>query len=64
MGTGLIYNLAVEIGGEYGAQIDQVTYQIASESKGMIKRAVAKNKPMDSFPQIGSRDNVYTGYYN
>lgn len=60
----LIYNLAVEIGGEYGAQIDQVTYQIAQESKGMIKKAVAKNRPMDAYPQIGRRDNIYSGYYN
>lgn len=59
----LIYNLAIEISGEYGAQPDQITYQIAGDSKAAIKTAVARNRPMDSYPMVNPTYNIYTGYY-
>lgn len=59
----LVYNLAVEIGSEYGQPIDQVTYQIAQDSLSKIKTATARNRNMDAFPQIGGRDNIYSGWY-
>lgn len=60
----LVYNLAVEIGSEYGQPIDQVTYQIAQESKAGIKTATARNRNMDAFPQVRNSDNIYSGWYS
>ena len=59
----LIYNLAVEIGSEYGQPIDQVTFNIANDSLNKIKTAVARNKTMDVLSYMGPNDNVYTGWY-
>lgn len=59
----LVYNLAVEIGSEYGQPIDQVTYQIAQESKAAIKTATARARNMDAYPQTRNNDNIYSGWY-
>ena len=59
----LVYNLAVEIGSEYGQPIDQLTYQIANDSLNKIKTAIARNKTMDMYAYNGSNNNVFTGWY-
>lgn len=59
----LIYNLAVEVSGEYGQPVEQLTYQIANDSLNKIKTAVARNKTMDMYAYNGSIDNIYTGWY-
>ena len=59
----LIYNLALELGPEYGQPVNQVVYEIASDAIGKIRTAVARNKGMDAYPYNGSINNVYTGWY-
>ena len=59
----LVYALAIDLASEYGQQVTQETYQIARESKGAIKTAVARNRSMDSKPQMVATDNIYSGYY-
>ena len=61
----LIYNLAVETVSDYGQQIDQMTYQIAQESKKMLKKAVMRNRPLDTPPLVSTstydiRDSSFT----
>lgn len=58
----LVYNLAVEIGSEYGQPIDQVTFNIAQESLNKIKTATARNRNMDIYPDTRQRYNIYTGW--
>lgn len=59
----LIYNLALELAPEYGQPVDQVVYEVAMDSLGKIKTAVARNKGMDAYPYNGRNNNVYTGWY-
>ena len=59
----LIFNGAVEIGAEYGAQISQEIYEIAKQSKRNIKASALRNKTMDADPVYGGyRGNIYTGW--
>lgn len=60
----LIYNLAMEIAPEYGQQVSQEVYQIATNALGKIKTAVARNKSMDMYPYKGGDNNIYTGWYS
>jgi hypothetical protein len=57
----IIYNLAMEIIGEYGQQLDAVTMKIATDSLNSIKMNVAKNTSMDSKPTHGEF-NIYRGW--
>lgn len=59
----LIFNLAVELSSEYGQPVDQAIYQIANESLGKIKTAIARNKKMDMYPYDGNVKNIYSGWY-
>ena len=59
----LIFNLALEIAGEYGQPVDQLTYQIAKEALHNIKMAVARSRKMDMFSYSGQDRNIYTGWY-
>lgn len=59
----LIYNLAMEIAGEYGQPVDEATYQIAMDALGKIKTAVARNKKMDMYSYNGDNSNIYSGWY-
>lgn len=58
----LVMNLAVRLAPQYGQQVDQITYQIAGESLGAVKTAVARNKTMDAHPYRGPSNNIYTGW--
>ena len=61
----LIFNLAVELASEYGQQSDQLTFQIAQESKKMLKKSVMRNRPMDTPPLINSNYfDIDTGDYS
>lgn len=61
----LIYNLAVEIAPEYGAVVDQITYDTALKSKGVIASSVAKNRTMDTAPLVNTGTfNILTGQYS
>ncbi len=53
----LIYNLAVDVGPEYGVPIDPMVMQIAQESKRLVRASVMRNRTMDSNPVriIGGR---------
>lgn len=57
----VVYNLAMRLSVEYGVQLPTGTMELAKESKGNIKSAIAKNRPMKS--DIGTFANIYTGYY-
>ena len=59
----LIFNLAMEIAGEYGQPVDEATYALAMDSLAKIRTAVARNKTMDVFPYDGSNNNVFSGWY-
>lgn len=59
----LIYNLAVETSGEYGVQVDQVTYDIAQQSKGAIKSAVSRSIPLDTYIEELDVDILYPGNF-
>jgi hypothetical protein len=59
----LIYNLALELAGEYGQPADEATYLLATNALGKIKTAVARNKGMDAYPYNGSNNNIFTGWY-
>lgn len=59
----LIYNLAVEMRPEYGGEDDGDLDVIAARAKGNIARAVARARPMDSYPSMSrGTPNVYNGY--
>lgn len=60
----LIFNLAIEIAGEYGQPVDEATYTIAMDALSKIRRAVARNKTMDMYPYDGSDNNIFSGWYN
>lgn len=59
----LIYNLAIEVASEYGAQVDQIVYKIAMESKAAIMSSVARNRGMET-PDLysGGGFNIYRGF--
>lgn len=58
----LKYNLAMEISGEYGQQLDAVSMKIANDSLVSIKMATARNTPMDN-PNTGNTVfDIYRGY--
>jgi hypothetical protein len=59
----LIYNLAVETVSEYGQQVDQVTYDIASQSKGAIKMSIARSIPLDTYLKQVDVDIRYPGRF-
>lgn len=59
----LIYNLSLELAGEYGQPVDEATYQLAMDALSKIKTAVARNKTMDMYPYNGKDQNIYTGWY-
>lgn len=58
----LIYNLAMEIAGEYGQPVGEDVYQIAMDSLNKIKTAVARNRNMDKYPYGTRSSNIYTGW--
>lgn len=59
----LIFNLAIELAGEYGQAVDEATFLIAMDGLNKIKTAIARNKTMDAYPYDGSNNNVYTGWF-
>lgn len=59
----LVYNLAVDLAPEYGQQVDPVVFEIAGQSLGKIKKAVARNKDINMYAYDGSNRNVYSGWY-
>lgn len=60
----LIYNLSIDIAGDYGQPVSEATYAIAMDSLNKIKTSVARNKTMDIYPYNGNDDNILTGWYN
>lgn len=57
------FNLAVDMATEYLGknEIDPLVILGAKESKGTIKKAVIKNRPLVSVKYSHTKDNVYTG---
>lgn len=60
----LVYNLALELAPEYAQPVDPSVVNIANSSLGLLRTGVAKNRPMDAYPQDLTVRNVYTGWYN
>lgn len=61
----IIYNLALRLAPEYGATVDQLTYDIAKDSKGALASSVAKNRTMDTSPLVNTGSfNILTGQYS
>lgn len=58
----LIYSLAVELAPEYGQQVDPVVVELAKQSMGKIKTAVARVRTMDAYAQART-GNIYNGWY-
>lgn len=59
----LIYNLAIEIAGEYGVEPQASVVNIAGKALSQINVAVAKARTMDYAPLSGYRGNIYNGWY-
>lgn len=58
----LIYSLAIELAPDYNQPVDPVVVELAKESMGKIKTAVARVRTMDAYPRdIGIR-NIYSGW--
>lgn len=60
----LIFNLAIDLCADYSQPITDSLQLVATQSKASIARAVLKNRPLESFPQTGAYQNIYTGWYN
>lgn len=60
----LIYNLAIEIASDYGQEPSQSTVMIAKESKGLIRKAINRNRNLDASPKMRDRGNIYSGWWN
>lgn len=58
----LIYNLAIELAPEYGQPVTNEMSMIARESKGNLARAVLRARPLESYPNLGFNENIYTGW--
>lgn len=58
----LIYNLAIEISGDYDQEVPESVAKIAVESKSMIQKAILKNHNLDCGPQMVNPNNIYTGW--
>lgn len=57
----IVHQLAVEIAPEYGVQIPEEVAVIAVQSMSNIRRAVAKNRPIDT-PMGGGSGDIFSGY--
>ena len=60
----LIYNLAMELGPEYGQPTSQGVFNTANESKALLRAAVMAAKPMQWDTGVSSADNIYGGWNN
>jgi len=59
----LVYNLGIRQAPEYGVDVSDTHALTARETKGNIKRAILKARPMDALPQQRiSAGNIYSGY--
>lgn len=58
----LIYNLAMELGPEYGQPLTQEIKLIADESKGEIRRAIMNAKSMEWDVGLATAGNIYNGW--
>jgi hypothetical protein len=58
----IIYNAAIDAAPEFGQPVTGETVEIARESLGAIRTAVAKARSMDR-PAGQATGNIYTGYY-
>jgi hypothetical protein len=60
----LKYNLAVDMGPEYGQPISAEVFEIAKESKGLIKSAIMAAKKMQWNNGLYASGNIYNGWSN
>lgn len=59
----IIYNLAIEIAPEFGQEVTPALVALAKSSKASIKRAVTRNRSLDStLFRSPQRFNIYRGY--
>lgn len=58
----IVFNLAKEICSDYGQPCPEETREIAQESLSLIQKAIIKARSFDCTPQIGNRNNIYTGW--
>lgn len=56
----IVYNLAIRLCLEYSVTPSDVLVMLARESKGNVKSAIAKNRPLKK--EVGGIQNIYTGY--
>ena len=57
----LKFNLALDLAPEYGAKVDELVLKGAMESKGAIKAAALKQRPIAA-PNGGPRGNIYNSW--
>lgn len=60
----LVYNLAVEMGPEYGQPVPPETIQIAKDSKAEIRAAAMAAKSMQWENGLGQDGNIFAGWNN
>lgn len=59
----LIYNLAMEVAGEYGQQVPAEVVKIANDSLRLLQLNADRNRPFDVPPlMLNGRYNVYVGF--
>jgi hypothetical protein len=60
----LRYNLALELAPEYSVKVDQLIVKNAMDSKGAIKAATLRNRPLLSMDAVDTiNKNIYTGWF-
>lgn len=60
----LIYNLAIDLAPDYGAEVSANVQQAAKTSLGAIKRSTSINNAMPLMEQSVRQGNIYSGWYS
>lgn len=60
----IIDNLAVKLAPEYGQQVSPDLKDDARQGLGMIKLAIARNRPINAYASYGGAYDIRSGYYD